>query len=100
MSSYINAKGGYLQDSNATTDCSFCTTAETNKFLASVESHYSQRWRNFGFMWAYIAFNVAAALALYWLVRVPKKKKAKAEEKPVSVAQAEETPAPVADKEE
>jgi ATP-binding cassette subfamily G (WHITE) protein 2 (PDR) len=32
-------------------------------------------------LWAYCIFNVAAALALYWLVRMPKPKKSKADKK-------------------
>jgi len=79
MQEYITENGGYLLNGNATADCSFCTTSETNAFLATVESYYSERWRNFGFMWAYIIFNVVGALVLYWLVRVPKKKKEKVE---------------------
>jgi len=79
---YISAAGGYLIDSNATSDCSLCPMADTNSFLAQVNSHYSDRWRNFGIMWAYIAFNVVGAVFMYWLVRVPKNsgvKKAKKE---------------------
>lgn len=72
MQSYINTFGGYLLDSNATSDCSFCTVEYTNDFLASVNSKYSQRWRDFGLMWIYIFFNVAGAIFLYWLARVPK----------------------------
>ena len=41
-------------------------------FLTTIDSFYGDRWRNFGIMWAYIVFNVFAALFLYWLMRVPK----------------------------
>lgn len=72
MRSYINANGGYLQNVNATTDCSFCQISSTDTFLSSVSSHPRYMWRNFGLLWAYIAFNIAGAILLYWLVRVPK----------------------------
>jgi len=72
MSTYISTAGGYLLNSNATTDCSFCTLAETNAFLASVGSYFSEAWRNFGILWAYVIFNIFGAIFLYWLVRVPK----------------------------
>jgi ATP-binding cassette subfamily G (WHITE) protein 2 (PDR) len=81
MTNYINAFGGYLQDNSATTDCSFCSLSSTNQFLAGVNSFYDQRWRNFGLLWIYIAFNVAAAIGMYWLVRVPKKPKAAKKDK-------------------
>ena len=66
---------GYLSpaNENATRDCAYCPVKETNVFLASVQSYYSERWRNLGIMFAYIAFNIMGALAMYWLVRVPKK---------------------------
>lgn len=70
-------QNGYLQNPNATSDCSFCAESKSNAFLASVETSYDDRWRNFGIMWAFIIFNVFAALGLYWLTRVPKGKKVK-----------------------
>ncbi|KAL9097316.1 MAG: hypothetical protein Q9165_000743 [Trypethelium subeluteriae] len=76
MQPYISSAGGYLQN-NATRApelCSFCSESDTNIFLASVSSYYSQRWRNFGFMWAFIAFNVVVATLIYFLARMPKRK--------------------------
>ncbi|KAL2172726.1 hypothetical protein VTG60DRAFT_4172 [Thermothelomyces hinnuleus] len=74
MKDWISQFGGYLQDESNTTMCSYCTIRDTNTYLAGVRADYSDRWRNFGIMFAYIIFNVFAALAVYWLVRVPKKK--------------------------
>lgn len=74
MRAYIDATGGYLVNPGAAERCQFCTVKSTNVYLASAGSYYGDRWRNFGIIWAYIVFNVFAALALYWLVRVPKKK--------------------------
>jgi len=76
---YIATAGGYLTNATkgATSNCQFCTVSDTNIFLASLNSYYSHRWRNFGFMWVYIGFNIAGAVFLYWLVRVPKKAKKK-----------------------
>lgn len=75
MGPYIQAVGGYLDPSttSSTSECRYCQMDETNTFLAGVNSSYDDRWRNFGIGWAYIIFNIFAALALYWLVRVPKK---------------------------
>lgn len=75
MADYINAAGGYLMDTAATADCSFCSASKTNVFLTRLNSNYAYRWRNFGIMWAFIIFNVFAAIGLYWLARVPKKAK-------------------------
>jgi ATP-binding cassette subfamily G (WHITE) protein 2 (PDR) len=73
MKPYIMNVGGYLQDQDAISNCSYCTTTSTNTFLESVNSSYSTAWRNFGILWAYVVFNVVMALLLYWLFRVPDK---------------------------
>ena len=70
---YIKDKGGYLVD-NDTGSCSYCGTADTTSFLDGMTISFDNRWRNFGFMWAFCVFNVAAAVGLYWLMRVPKRK--------------------------
>ncbi|KAK3294943.1 ABC-2 type transporter-domain-containing protein [Chaetomium fimeti] len=74
MKTWMEKAGGYLMDESATDMCSYCTVRYTNDYLANVNSDYADRWRNFGILWVYIIFNVFAALALYWLVRVPKNK--------------------------
>ncbi|KAF9269259.1 hypothetical protein L218DRAFT_851868 [Marasmius fiardii PR-910] len=68
---------GSLSNPDATSNCQFCSIKDTNSFLSGVASRYDLRWRNFSIMWAYIVFNFFGALFLYWLVRVPKKSKAK-----------------------
>ncbi|KAJ9247238.1 hypothetical protein DTO207G8_8210 [Paecilomyces variotii] len=74
MKAYQSTMGGYIQDGSATSDCSYCPISDTNVYLTSVSSHYSDVWRNFGIMWVYIVFNIFAACLLYWWVRVPKVK--------------------------
>ena len=75
MAPYINASGGYLTNGHATANCEFCTISDTNVYLSLVSSSYSNRYRNFGILWAFIIFNVFAALGLYWWARVPRKQK-------------------------
>jgi ABC-type multidrug transport system permease subunit len=54
--------------------------AETDTFLAQLNISYSDRWRNVGLLFVYIVFNVFAAVFLYWLIRVPKKRSRKIKE--------------------
>ncbi|KAL8735882.1 MAG: hypothetical protein Q9181_002631 [Wetmoreana brouardii] len=75
MESFTIRKGGYVLNPEATSQCKFCTASDTNVYLARLSAQYSTRWRNFGIMWAFIVFNVAAALFFYWLARVPRKQK-------------------------
>ena len=72
MQPYITTNGGYLQNPDAISNCSFCTTTSTNTFLESINSSYNTAWRDFGILWAYVSFNIVMALFLYWLFRVPK----------------------------
>ncbi|KAI7525935.1 hypothetical protein KC331_g17239, partial [Hortaea werneckii] len=51
----------------------YCTYDKTNVFLSQVSISYSNSWRDFGILWGYCVFNVAAAIFIYWLGRVPKK---------------------------
>jgi ATP-binding cassette, subfamily G (WHITE), member 2, PDR len=72
MAAFINETGGSVSNPAATVNCEYCPLTTTDSFLKSVNADFHDRWRNFGLMMAYIAFNVTAALFLYWLVRVPK----------------------------
>lgn len=79
---YLSAAGGYLQDPSATDNCQFCSIEDTNTFLDAIGLSYNNAWRDYGILWAYIIFNIFAAVGIYWLARVPKKSKhRKAEEK-------------------
>jgi ATP-binding cassette, subfamily G (WHITE), member 2, PDR len=71
---YIGYAGGYVVNGNATFDCQFCTLSSTDEFLAALSIYYADRFRNVGILLGYTAFNTCAAVFLYWLVRVPKKK--------------------------
>ena len=89
---YIKQAGGYVLNPDATSQCRFCPIRDTNVYLRQLVSEYSTRWRNFGMlysspwafphsnnpigiMFAFIIFNIAAALFFYWLARVPRKQK-------------------------
>jgi ATP-binding cassette subfamily G (WHITE) protein 2 (PDR) len=48
MKAYQSLAGGYLVNDTATSNCEFCSISDTNIFLKSISSEYSQAWRNFG----------------------------------------------------
>ncbi|KAI1093930.1 ABC-2 type transporter-domain-containing protein [Rostrohypoxylon terebratum] len=72
MTPYNSVAFGAVYNPDATSNCQFCSLSNTNIFLATVDSYYGERWRNLGLIWAYIVFNVGAALFIYWVARVPK----------------------------
>jgi ABC-type multidrug transport system permease subunit len=75
LSDFAAAAGGRVMDLNATSECHYCPIANTNGFLAGLGLSYENRWRDFGIGWAYVFFNIAASLTLYWLLRMPKGKR-------------------------
>lgn len=75
MRDYMELLGGSLHDPEATGECKYCQMNTTNQFLERINVNWDTRWRDFGLLWVYIVFNVAGAIALYWLCRVPKGKK-------------------------
>ncbi|KAJ5701887.1 hypothetical protein N7488_009435 [Penicillium malachiteum] len=70
LAAYIETAGGAVYNPNATSACEFCSMTESNVYLESLSAYYDDRWRNFGLVWVYVAFNVFATLFLYWYVRV------------------------------
>jgi ATP-binding cassette subfamily G (WHITE) protein 2 (PDR) len=72
MRAYMLVAGGYLVDSTSTTTCEFCQMSSTNTFLTTVNSEFSQRWRNYGIFICFIFINIFLTIFFYWLARVPK----------------------------
>lgn len=72
LSAYVNASGGAVYNPAATSDCEFCTATIADQFLSSVAISYTTRWRDYGIGFAFIVFNIAAAVLLYYFVRVRK----------------------------
>ncbi|KAJ9490393.1 hypothetical protein VN97_g2891 [Penicillium thymicola] len=67
---YVTAAGGQLLNPEATSDCSYCSLQVADQYLITTGISYSDRWRNFGIMWAFIGFNIFVATLMYYLVRV------------------------------
>jgi ATP-binding cassette subfamily G (WHITE) protein 2 (SNQ2) len=59
LGQYINQSGGYITNPNALENCQYCSYRTTDQFLQSNSNiFFSHHWRNLGFMWIYIGFNV------------------------------------------
>lgn len=71
-SSYLNESGvsGTLQNPLDTTSCRYCSITLADDYLSGSEIYWDDRWRNFGFLWVYIIFNIAVAAGAYWFFRV------------------------------
>ncbi|KAB5578676.1 ATP-binding cassette transporter ABC1 [Coniochaeta sp. 2T2.1] len=72
LSAYLETAPGFLQNPDATANCQYCPLRSSDQFLAASNIYYSERWRNFGLVWAYVFFNIAVAVLTYWAFRVAK----------------------------
>jgi ATP-binding cassette subfamily G (WHITE) protein 2 (SNQ2) len=71
MAQYISSVGGYLTNSDATSDCRFCSSRTTDEWMGpTFNIFYRNHWRDFGIFCAYILFNIFLVYLLTYLVRV------------------------------
>ncbi|KAF8624553.1 hypothetical protein AX15_005817 [Amanita polypyramis BW_CC] len=71
MDPFIASAGGYLANPSATDACRFCSVRSTDDFLAnSFNIFYRHHWRNFGFMMAFISFNICSIFLLTYFFRI------------------------------
>ncbi|KAF2276149.1 uncharacterized protein EI97DRAFT_501428 [Westerdykella ornata] len=75
LSAYLETAPGVLQNPDAIADCRYCSLRSSDQFLALSNIYYSERWRNFGLVWAYVLFDIAVAVLTYWTFRGEKKRK-------------------------
>ena len=71
LSAYLQAGApGHLINPSATSSCEYCPISNGSQFLATSQIDPSQQYRNLGIGFAYVAFNVLAAVSLYYIFRV------------------------------
>ncbi|CAK9439978.1 uncharacterized protein LODBEIA_P40780 [Lodderomyces beijingensis] len=71
-SDFLQRTTGYLSNPSATSDCGYCQYNNADEYLATLGAKFSLRWRNVGFFFAYIFFNIIFCLVLYYLFRFSK----------------------------
>ncbi|PVH71205.1 putative ABC multidrug transporter, partial [Cadophora sp. DSE1049] len=72
LEQYLTQAPGQLYNPDATSQCQYCPFSNSDQILSLSEISWSTRWRNFGIVWAYIFFNIFAAITLYFVFRVKK----------------------------
>lgn len=70
LKDYATAARGQVMNEAATSSCEYCPVAVADQYVAGSGIYYSQRWRNYGLVWAYILFNIFIAVMTYYLFRV------------------------------
>jgi len=71
LANYLDGgASGTLLNPTASAGCEYCPIRNANQFLAGSSVYPSQQYRNLGIMFGYIAFNMLAAMGLYYIFRV------------------------------
>jgi ABC-type multidrug transport system permease subunit len=60
---------GQLLNPSAMASCQYCPANNADQLLAPLGIYWSERWTNFGILWAYIAFSLVTVVLLYCLFR-------------------------------
>ncbi|KAG9238984.1 hypothetical protein BJ875DRAFT_415179 [Amylocarpus encephaloides] len=71
----ISGAGGSLLNPTVNRDFQVRPVSNTDDILATLGFYYKDRWPNLGITLSYSIINVLGALALYWLLWLPKKTK-------------------------
>ncbi|SCU78746.1 LADA_0A07316g1_1 [Lachancea dasiensis] len=70
LKDFLAMATGYVENPNATENCGYCLFTVGDDYLNQISSSYSHIWRNFGFFWVYICFNIVGMVALYYIFHV------------------------------
>ncbi|AQZ16916.1 hypothetical protein BZL39_K05110 [Zygosaccharomyces parabailii] len=70
MEKFLQNSPGYISNPNATSNCGYCQVSVGDQYLEQRNVSYGNLWRNFGFYWAYIVFNMFAMVGVYYMFSV------------------------------
>ncbi|KAJ5827574.1 hypothetical protein N7447_004337 [Penicillium robsamsonii] len=70
LGKYMAKAPGNLYNWTSTGKCHYCPLRSADQYLASREIFWTNRWRDYGILWAYFAVNIFGAVLLYYLFRV------------------------------
>lgn len=69
---FVNRAGGYINNPSDDSNCGYCSFSNADEYLLTIGAKFSLRWRNVGFFFAYIIFNLGFCMCLYYLLRYSK----------------------------
>jgi ATP-binding cassette, subfamily G (WHITE), member 2, SNQ2 len=68
--SFLAQAPGYLLNPEASVDCMYCPYASGDEYLATLNIHADNKWRNFGVFLAFCVSNWALVYFFVWTVRI------------------------------
>lgn len=70
LAPYLVQSPGILLNAESMSDCQFCALTTADQYVSQNEIVWAERWRNWGIVWVYVAFNIIVATVLYFVFRV------------------------------
>lgn len=68
LAPYLKATGGMVMNLTTFTSCQYCPISNADSLLhGDLGIGWDDPWNNVGYLATFVAFNVAATYALYWL---------------------------------
>lgn len=72
LDSYAKASGSVILNPDDATGCEVCPYSTADSLLAYFNIYFEDRWWQWGVTIGYNVANIALAVLLYWIARVPK----------------------------
>ena len=66
---FLSTGFGALYNPKATANCQYCRYSTGDEYLKTLDISWNDRWRNFGFMWAYVCFNIGMIILITFIPR-------------------------------
>lgn len=70
MEPFFKFASCYTKNPEVTERCAYCNYRVDDEYLKRIGSSYGYLWKNFGFYWVYIFFNIGAMVLLYYFIHV------------------------------
>ncbi|KAJ2319326.1 ATP-binding cassette transporter snq2, partial [Coemansia sp. Cherry 401B] len=70
---WVKSAIGYIDNLDATSACKYCPYSVGDEFVSTFSWSYDNRWRNFGILFAFIAFNIIFTIAMVRIYKVNKR---------------------------
>lgn len=67
---FVEANFGYVMNPEDRSNCAYCTYKVGDQYMNTLSFKYSYLWRNFGFYWVYILFNLVGMLVAYYIFHI------------------------------
>jgi ATP-binding cassette subfamily G (WHITE) protein 2 (PDR) len=70
LAPFLELAPSKLHNPDDTSECQVCPMQVADQFLAGSRMYWSERWQNYGILWAFCGINIIVAVASFYFVKV------------------------------